>query len=246
MATNGAAHQSLTVLSFPTRSQQRATRREQYSSGRRSRRDLSSPSDLSVESDARRHAISKINTLRFPLRLLSHLPPQVSSRVLFRAGRLNFQHSLIRLSPSVHHEAMLLLTFLALGFRFIRGTYAAVEVRTIDDQYGDSATGALPVYLPSGEWTYGPTCGTQCYIGQSKYVVFNTSAIFNGSWHDTTFRENQPQKYISLSFTGEHTFRSFNMSWSLKCPPEAPRSACIALCSTPFPPYQPGHTTTSP
>ncbi|EPS98614.1 hypothetical protein FOMPIDRAFT_1104985, partial [Fomitopsis schrenkii] len=50
--------------------------------------------------------------------------------------------------------------------------------RTIDDVYGDSATGDLPIYGPS-LWNIGPPCaGCQ--------LVPDTDKLFMGTWHDNT------------------------------------------------------------
>ena len=66
--------------------------------------------------------------------------------------------------------------------------------RTIDDYWGDSVTGVLPVY--SVNWHYGPTC-TVCGVRP----IF--SEAFHNTWHDTTSSNpNTTGHYVTLSFTG--------------------------------------------
>ncbi|KAH9922672.1 uncharacterized protein B0H18DRAFT_508440 [Fomitopsis serialis] len=66
--------------------------------------------------------------------------------------------------------------------------------RTIDDYYGDSATGVTPTY--STGWNYGPGCSV-CLI---QPVPGET---FDQSWHDVTASPTDPApKIITLSFTG--------------------------------------------
>ncbi|KAH9917970.1 uncharacterized protein B0H18DRAFT_1033057 [Fomitopsis serialis] len=70
--------------------------------------------------------------------------------------------------------------------------------RTIDDHYGDSFTGALPLYtnLPGWEWNYGPECPA-CTLQLDK------AKVFMGSWHDTTLLPNAVgANVVSMSFTG--------------------------------------------
>ncbi|KAI0717143.1 hypothetical protein C8Q76DRAFT_616887, partial [Earliella scabrosa] len=51
--------------------------------------------------------------------------------------------------------------------------------RTIDDQWGDSLSGALPQYDPPDRWQQGLHCRT-CAIS------FDTSLVYRGTWHDST------------------------------------------------------------
>ncbi|KAE9394638.1 hypothetical protein BT96DRAFT_827383 [Gymnopus androsaceus JB14] len=57
---------------------------------------------------------------------------------------------------------------------------AQTEFRYIDDQYGDSVSGAIPTYEPSGGWANGSTC-TGCAIRP------DAKQAFLGSWHDSTY-----------------------------------------------------------
>jgi hypothetical protein len=99
---------------------------------------------------------------------------------------------------------MLLLTLLNLCLFCMRGAHAAVMTRIIDDETGDSVTGVLPVYSPPDAWVYGPTCGTNCHVGDAQYVLVDTTNVYGGSWHETTYGPGRTPPSISLSFTGEH------------------------------------------
>ena len=73
------------------------------------------------------------------------------------------------------------------------GTGTATN-RTIDDNYGDSATGAKPTY--SDGWNYGPDC-PGCFV---QPVVGET---FDKSWHDVTASPSDPApRNVTLTFTG--------------------------------------------
>lgn len=72
--------------------------------------------------------------------------------------------------------------------------------RTIDDQWGDSVTGALPVY--SANWNYGPDC-TVCQVVPSQ------SMAFENTWHDTTSTiPNTSGHSVTLGFTGRVSYSS--------------------------------------
>ena len=71
---------------------------------------------------------------------------------------------------------------------------ALVVNRTIDDHYGDSVTGRLPVY--SGEWDYGPTC-PECSVQPSLQDVFMSS------WHETTSSSQYAHDTVTLLFNGK-------------------------------------------
>jgi hypothetical protein len=78
-------------------------------------------------------------------------------------------------------------------------------------------TGALPVYSPSNQWSYGPDCST-CYV--DHYVGLSLGSTYGGSWyayfsyllrfcvaehdsrHDTTLMVGAAPMSITLSFTG--------------------------------------------
>jgi hypothetical protein len=72
------------------------------------------------------------------------------------------------------------MTFRALKFAhalLLLSTQNAAAVptnRTIDDQFGDSATGALPTYSPSDRWTEGTQC-TTCLAQPDPELAFDHS-----------------------------------------------------------------------
>ena len=74
--------------------------------------------------------------------------------------------------------------------------------RTIDDQRGDSATGALPSYSPSNGWTAGDTCNG-CNINRTNTDV---SKAFDQTWSDSTYHPGQPDRVISMSFVGTDVY----------------------------------------
>jgi hypothetical protein len=78
------------------------------------------------------------------------------------------------------------------------------EVRYIDDKYGDSVTGDLPVYASGGGgWSYGPEC-SGCFV--EAYVGIDTSKAYMGSWEDLTqHTTDAEQATITIEFTGEHS-----------------------------------------
>jgi hypothetical protein len=75
---------------------------------------------------------------------------------------------------------------------------SAASNRTIDDQTGDSVTGARPVYQPAADWKYGPDC-SGCFIGTQTQL--DKGKVFAGSWHDVTAGPGNVMN-VTLSFTG--------------------------------------------
>ncbi|KAH9934655.1 uncharacterized protein B0H18DRAFT_483253 [Fomitopsis serialis] len=67
--------------------------------------------------------------------------------------------------------------------------------RTIDDTFGDSATGALPIY--SRSWSKGQNCPS-CLAQPDK------NATFDHTWHDTTSNSppDSPAHNVSIVFHG--------------------------------------------
>ena len=63
------------------------------------------------------------------------------------------------------------------------GVLPVLVNRTIDDFYGDSVTGALPVYSPSDGWTSGNTC-VGCRFNSS---IADVNKTFDKTWHDATY-----------------------------------------------------------
>ncbi|KAH9911286.1 uncharacterized protein BXZ73DRAFT_82907 [Epithele typhae] len=75
--------------------------------------------------------------------------------------------------------------------------------RTIDDYYGDSVTGVVPMYYtPPANWTDGNTCANGCHVNRNNV---DTSKAFNRTWHDSTWypghRETGDQS-IAITFNG--------------------------------------------
>jgi hypothetical protein len=91
------------------------------------------------------------------------------------------------------------LSIIALSWiSLFRTAQADIEIRYIDDELGDSATGVLPEYSPATQWSFGPTC-FNCY--DKQYI--NTSDVFGRSWHETLINQFSNKTTLSLSFTGE-------------------------------------------
>ncbi|KZT06159.1 uncharacterized protein LAESUDRAFT_200320 [Laetiporus sulphureus 93-53] len=65
--------------------------------------------------------------------------------------------------------------------------------RTIDDEYGDSVTGLIPLY--QGNWNYGPRCSECC-------IHPDTLLVFDRTWHDTTTQTTDPVANFTLTFNG--------------------------------------------
>ena len=80
--------------------------------------------------------------------------------------------------------------------------FAIPSNRTIDDETGDSATGALPVYSPASAWTQGAGC---IICGASASV---DPAEANGeTWHDSTYYAGDTPSAVSVKFTGTPKYR---------------------------------------
>ncbi|KAF9269257.1 hypothetical protein L218DRAFT_994161 [Marasmius fiardii PR-910] len=77
---------------------------------------------------------------------------------------------------------------------------AALQLRTIDDEFGDSSMGVQPVYFPTRAWYQGANC-TTCQLPPQPP---NESLASQGTWHGS-FYESAKAEYrpgISFSFTG--------------------------------------------
>ncbi|KAJ3770181.1 hypothetical protein FB446DRAFT_647406, partial [Lentinula raphanica] len=72
---------------------------------------------------------------------------------------------------------------------------AEMETRFIDDQLGDSVTGAMPNYSPANSWVQGNTC-TGCGFHP------NSTQAFNQTWHDTTHHTTDQTRSVQFGFTG--------------------------------------------
>ncbi|EIW63910.1 uncharacterized protein TRAVEDRAFT_103850, partial [Trametes versicolor FP-101664 SS1] len=82
--------------------------------------------------------------------------------------------------------------------------------RTIDDQNGDSVSGAKPTYGPSidpaSNWTQGANC-TSCHLLPNK--VIDVSQVFDGTWHDSTYHPGDPDHTVDAAFTGTAVYVFF-------------------------------------
>ncbi|KAI0756223.1 hypothetical protein C8Q80DRAFT_1127322 [Daedaleopsis nitida] len=96
------------------------------------------------------------------------------------------------------HLAQVLFCFAIQSFTPGASGSASVN-RTIDDDNGDVTTGQRPSYTPSDGWARGQGC-TGCAIAPD--IDINRSIPVNGSWHDSTYHPGQPDRTISVSFTG--------------------------------------------
>ncbi|KAI0354223.1 hypothetical protein OH77DRAFT_1426270 [Trametes cingulata] len=76
---------------------------------------------------------------------------------------------------------------------------ASLVNRTIDDQKGDSVTGAVPLFAPPDTWHIGQTCAG-CAV---RAPTIDPGQVFEGTWHDSTFRGlGQPAQDIEIHFQG--------------------------------------------
>lgn len=71
---------------------------------------------------------------------------------------------------------------------------------TIDDEYGDEATGRLVSYAPTGSndpWTLGTLCSA-CVLRP------DAASAYNGTWHDATIKSYNPGPFsFTLLFDGK-------------------------------------------
>jgi hypothetical protein len=129
----------------------------------------------------------------------SHSSFPADSRSSFRPPRLPSQGRAAMLNMSRRRGCRTRWPFESFVALFLSSSvHAVTETRYVDDQYGDSVTGVLPVY--GSNWSYGPDC-PGCYV--ERYVGVDTSKIFQGSWHDVTYHTtDSTQPAITVSFTG--------------------------------------------
>lgn len=93
-------------------------------------------------------------------------------------------------------------------------TNALLVNRTIDDTYGDSATGLHPVtYHPQDAWNVGSTCRTcDFYPGNLGFkqaaggiaaAAVDVTKPYNATWHDSTYQPSAPNSTITVEFVGQ-------------------------------------------
>jgi len=77
--------------------------------------------------------------------------------------------------------------------------HAAPENRTIDDTYGDSVTGVIPIYDngngSANVWNAQPGC-PGCTLQP------DASLAFKNTWHDNMYFGNTPYAYVNITFSG--------------------------------------------
>lgn len=103
-----------------------------------------------------------------------------------------------------------------LYFLPVLASTAIVVNHTIDDTFGDSATGLYPTYLPAGRWATGSTCRTcNIYPGNLGFeqhgsgtagAAVNITQAHNGTWRDSTYHPNQPNSTITVTFVGQAVY----------------------------------------
>ncbi|KAF8077621.1 hypothetical protein FPV67DRAFT_3831 [Lyophyllum atratum] len=79
---------------------------------------------------------------------------------------------------------------------------AVATNRTIDDTLGDSATGAKPIYLPSGNWD-GPSCDSHCTIRPSS------DRAFDNTYSAATYVPGGGARTAQFSFKGTDIYIFF-------------------------------------
>ena len=73
---------------------------------------------------------------------------------------------------------------------------------TIDDENGDESTYVAPSYVPYGLWAQGSTCDG-CNINRTNA---NVNRAFDKTWHDSTYHAGEPERIISIQFTGNAVY----------------------------------------
>ena len=63
---------------------------------------------------------------------------------------------------------------------YVRNAAALAVNSTIDDQSGDSLTGALPIYFPQNIWTQGAQC-TTCWSKPDSRQAFDHSELLHST-----------------------------------------------------------------
>ena len=109
---------------------------------------------------------------------------------------------------------------------------ASLRNHTIDDEFGDSATGTVPTYAPQG-WLQGQNC-TGCSFNSRSVDI---RRVFNGSWHDSTHVPGAPDLNITISFSGIAVY-VFNII-ALQAPTNLTFYLDGAIADTFFHPTQP-------
>lgn len=124
--------------------------------------------------------------------------------------------------------AFLAVTLAVFTPQFLEHVQALATNRTIDDQNGDSLTGALPSYSPENIWTQGDQCST-CYAQPNYEQTFDHSErafttlnkqdwsnIFK-AWHNGTIHPTDPENELSvtMTFNGEQHASALHLKFRL-------------------------------
>ncbi|KAJ7700849.1 hypothetical protein B0H17DRAFT_925021, partial [Mycena rosella] len=67
--------------------------------------------------------------------------------------------------------------------------------QTIDDEFGDPVTGALPTYRPASFWSLNSSCAT-CVVHPDPNLAFNHT------WHDSSQLPGEAPVSLTLEFVG--------------------------------------------
>ncbi|KAI0370454.1 hypothetical protein BV20DRAFT_913691, partial [Pilatotrama ljubarskyi] len=86
---------------------------------------------------------------------------------------------------------------------------AVLVNRTIDDQELNADTHLAPQYEPLGQWAQGSICGG-CAIKPATRTHepggVDTSKVFDGTWHDSTYHPGDSEHTITVWFQGQAVY----------------------------------------
>ncbi|PIL33026.1 hypothetical protein GSI_04475 [Ganoderma sinense ZZ0214-1] len=121
--------------------------------------------------------------------------PELDSAPHGRAESYRFKYQWVGRGP------LLACLFLSLLAFFIPPTTAALVNVTVDDTYGSNDKTVIPVYTPNNTtWHIGsPT--EQCDVCAIKPSEFDTSQIYDQTWHHATYFVGTPIQ-VSVTFRG--------------------------------------------
>ena len=97
---------------------------------------------------------------------------------------------------SMSHRRLFPLYTVSFLFSLLSLSSAIPQNVTIDDQFGDEQTGALPSYSPVGAWSQGADCAG-CLIKPDQRQAFRET------WHDATHTPGDAEPRVaSVLFNG--------------------------------------------
>uniref|UniRef100_A0A0W0FZ88 Uncharacterized protein n=1 Tax=Moniliophthora roreri TaxID=221103 RepID=A0A0W0FZ88_MONRR len=82
---------------------------------------------------------------------------------------------------------------------------AKLQTATIDDEYGDSVTGAKPTFLPgAGGFWQGSECDSSCGYPECQGcgLSIDPKRAYKGTWHVATHRVEDPTDLVQIEFIG--------------------------------------------